>query len=92
MGLQLKTAVKVPSFSALPGAVVGTDRLAVMHRKHAEIFKSLYPIVVHRLPVDGPEISQIAQWHRLRKNDRGILWLLERVGQSADALQKAWTD
>lgn len=75
-GLALRSAVNVPSFSALPPAVVGTDRIAVMHRGHAELFAALYPIRVHRLPVKGSNISEIAQWHRLRRNDNGVEWLL----------------
>ncbi|MXO70061.1 LysR family transcriptional regulator [Alteraurantiacibacter buctensis] len=76
-GLALNAAVHVPSFSALPGAVCGTDRLAVMHRRHALFFQRLYPLVVHPLPVPGAHISEMAQWHPLRRKDAGLSWLLE---------------
>lgn len=78
-GLALTSSIQVPSFSALPGAVCGTDRLAVMHRRHAEFFRPLYPIACHPLPVSGPVISEVAQWHKLRRADEGIGWLLESM-------------
>lgn len=74
-GIQLDVGVQVSSFSALPRAIVGTDRIAVMHRSHAELYKDSYPINVHPLPVNGPGIQEVMQWHRLRQNDTGIKWL-----------------
>ncbi|MEI8633518.1 hypothetical protein P4S72_18540 [Vibrio sp. PP-XX7] len=57
-----------------------------MHRKHAEFFKSLYPISLHELPVTPHEVCQIAQWHRLRENDTSIHWLLEQLDSTAVVL------
>lgn len=86
MGFLNNIAVRVASFSGLPASVVGTDRLAVMHRKHAEFFKTLYPIVLHDLPMDAPGVLQVAQWHRLRESDSAILWLLDNLEAAAAAL------
>jgi DNA-binding transcriptional LysR family regulator len=85
-GISLRTAVQVPSFSALPGAVCGTDRLAVMHSGHARYFERHQPIAVHPLPIDGPGVSEVAQWHRLRRNDGGIQWLLSLLREQAAPL------
>lgn len=75
-GIARRATVQVPSFSALPRAVCGTDRIAVMHRGHARMFEQSHPIVVHELPIAGPPICEVAQWHRLRGNDGGIHWLM----------------
>jgi DNA-binding transcriptional LysR family regulator len=85
-GINLRTAIQVPSFSALPGAICGTDRLAIMHLGHARHFERHQPIAVHPLPIDGPGVSEIAQWHRLRRNDGGIQWLLGLLREQAEAL------
>jgi LysR family nod box-dependent transcriptional activator len=85
-GISLRTAIQVPSFTALPGAVCGTDRLAVMHFRHARYFERYQPIAVHPLPIDGPGVSEVAQWHRLRRNDGGIQWLLSLLREQAEAL------
>lgn len=86
-GIERRVVVQVPSFSALPAAVVGTDRVALMHRRHAEMFAPLYPIALHPLPTKGPGIVEIAQWHRLREQDSGILWLIDRLRDEADRLR-----
>lgn len=82
-GIALNASVEVPSFAALPGAVCGTDRIAVMHRGHARLFERSHSIVTHELPIDGPEICEVAQWHRLRRNDTGIQWLMTTLREEA---------
>ena len=85
-GIKRRVSVLVPSFSALPGAVVGTDRIAVMHRRHARIFGALHDIVLHPLPVAGPGITEVVQWHRLREKDQGARWLIGLLAEEAEAL------
>jgi LysR family nod box-dependent transcriptional activator len=65
----------VPSFSALAQSVVGTQRIATMHRKLAEHFLPFYPIRIHESPVPIAPIEQILVWHRLRSRDSGMKWL-----------------
>lgn len=78
-GIDRNIVVEVPSFSALPAAIVGTNRIAVMNRRHALLFSRMYPLAVHALPVEGSNISEIAQWHRLRGDDPGVQWLLQQL-------------
>jgi len=85
-GVKRHVAVRVPSFAALPGAVVGTNRIATLHRRHAEIFSALHPIRAHPLPIRGPEIREFMQWHRLRRNDAGLHWLTELLKGEAASL------
>lgn len=85
-GIQRKIAVRVGSFSALPGAVVGTDRVALMHRRHAELYSKLYPITHHALPVSGPGVKELVQWHRLRESDPGARWLIDLMLEEAAQL------
>ena len=86
MGVQHKTNMQVTSFSALPAAVVGTDRLAILHGRHAKVFRDWYPVNVHPMPVQSHQTEEVIQWHRLRENDLGISWLLERLTAAADGL------
>lgn len=87
LSVERKITIFVPSFSALPGAVVGTDRIAVMHRRHAKIFETLYDIALHPLPIPGPGITEVVQWHRLREKDPGARWLIGLLTEEAAALQ-----
>jgi LysR family transcriptional regulator, nod-box dependent transcriptional activator len=74
-GINFDAALQVSSFSALPRSVIGTDRIAIMHKSHARLYERSYPITVHDLPIEGPGIREVMQWHRLRHNDKGISWL-----------------
>lgn len=83
-GERRRIELLVPSFSALAQSVVGTQRLATMHRKLAEHFLPFYPIRIHPVPVEVAPIEQVVQWHRLRQRDSGMRWLRDQiVGQSA---------
>lgn len=84
LGIERRAAVTVPSFSALPAAVVGTDRIALMHSRHAQMFARHLPIVLHPAPINGLGITEVAQWHRLREKDAGVLWLVDLLAESAN--------
>jgi len=76
-GIARKIDVRVPIFSALPHAVINTQRLATMYRRHAEYFARFLPLTVHEPPVFLPTVTEEAQWHTLRHADEGLKWLLE---------------
>ena len=79
MGLTRKIEVRLPSFSMLPQAVTGTDRVAIMHRRLAEHFSQWLPISIHPIPIEVPLIEEIAQWHQTKDSDLAVQWLVEKV-------------
>ncbi len=78
-----KIELRLPSFTALPIAIVGTDRLATMYRRHAEHFARTLPIAVFDPPVTLPTVREDVQWHSLRSADAGLKWLIELVREQA---------
>lgn len=88
LNIKRNIPIIVSSFSALPSAVIGTNRLAVVHKMQAELFKTLYPISIHPLPIPSADIRQIAQWHRLRQKDSGLMWLLNILKEEAKLLRE----
>lgn len=88
-GIDRKIQVRVPVFSALPGAVIGTNRLATMYRRHAEFFASHLPVTIHTPPVPMPAVTQVMQWHSYRSTDQGLAWLLDLFRSEANALREA---
>jgi DNA-binding transcriptional LysR family regulator len=82
-GISRRVEVSLASFSALPQAVVGTDRLATMYRRHAEFFARFLPLAVHEPPVAMPTIREEMQWHALRSNDHGLQWLVGLISECA---------
>lgn len=85
-GIARHIAVRVPSFAALPRAVIGTNRVATLHRRHAEMFAQHLPIQIHPLPIRGPLIDEIMQWHRQRQTDAGLRWLLSLLRQEGQRM------
>lgn len=68
--------VIAPSFMSVPGMLVGTHRLAVMHRRLAETAVRAFPLTIAPLPVEIPVLNEMMQYHRARSQDHGLLWLL----------------
>ena len=84
IGLSRRVEVRLPSFSMLPQAVTGTDRVATMHRRQANYFSQWLPIKIHPLPITIPPIEEIAQWHSTKDSDLGIQWLVSQVKTIAE--------
>lgn len=68
--------VLLPGFADLCQAIVGTQRLASMHRLYAEHFARIYPLSIHCPWHPFPEIREAVQWHGIRDRDPGVHWLL----------------
>lgn len=86
LGISRNIEMRLPSFSLLPQAVVGTNRVATMYRRHAEYFARMLPITVHKPPVHLPNVVEEAQWHSLRGSDEGIRWLVDLLSAEAAKL------
>ncbi|MFZ2987600.1 LysR family transcriptional regulator [Ideonella sp.] len=84
-GVSRRIEITAPTLSSLPRFVVGTPRLATVHRRVAlECQKSL-PIKIWELPFEMPKLVQTMQWHRHRTNDASLSWLrqcAEEVGRA----------
>lgn len=69
----------LPNFNDLCRGVIGTNRLATMHRRYAEYLAKHFPIRISETWKPFPEIVQLAQWHKVRESDPGINWLLQKL-------------
>ena len=76
-GRDRRIEVLLPGFADLCRAVVGTQRLATMHRAYAEHLAQHNPIRIHETWAPFPEVVEVAQWHKVRESDTGVHWLLE---------------
>lgn len=85
-GWKRRVEVQLPDFGALCQAVVGTKRLATMHRRYALHFAKLYPIKLHPTWEPFPEIVEGMQWHKVRNLDPGLQWLAGLIKDGADAV------
>lgn len=72
---QRRIEVVAPSFLSLPGLVLGTRRIATMHRLLAERVCQHRPLVISELPFDIPPVREALQWQNSADNDKAISWL-----------------
>lgn len=78
-GLTRKVEVRVPSFTLIPGCVVGTNRIATLQTLLAKRLASQWPLRVLRCPVEIAEIVTAVQWHRHQTHDPAIHWVRQTL-------------
>lgn len=74
-GIARRIEVTAASMAALPGLVVGTERLATVHRRLAMDAQQHLPIRVWPTPMKIPKLVQMLQWNKLRESDPGLRWI-----------------
>jgi LysR family transcriptional regulator, nod-box dependent transcriptional activator len=82
-GYTRKVEVIVPSFSLLPGFVIGTSLLATMHERHARFHARFLPLKVLPMPIELPRFTAKIQWHRYHDHDPGTKWLHDLIKEAA---------
>ncbi len=82
---QRRIDVVAPSFLSLPGLVIGTGRIATMHRRLATRTVDTLPLAIRELPFDIPPIREAIQWHITNNNDPALRWVVERLAALASS-------
>jgi DNA-binding transcriptional LysR family regulator len=85
-GIQRRVEVTTFSFATAPRLVVGTSRIATLHRRLALQAEAELPIAIKPLPVNIAPLQQTMQWHKYRTNDLGIVWLRKTLLQAVTAM------
>ncbi|SPE40314.1 Nodulation protein D [Candidatus Sulfotelmatobacter sp. SbA7] len=75
-------------FNQVPQLVIGTSRLATMHRRLASIYTSQLPLRMVDLPVALPPLVEKLQWHQYRDSDPGHRWFRGVLRETAGLLDK----
>lgn len=81
--LQRRIEVVAPSFMAAPSFVVGSNRIATMHRRLAVRMARYMPLKVMNMPFDMPTLREVAQWSRASANDEVIAWVVKQLKAQA---------
>ena len=80
--------ISVMNFLAIPFHVIGTDRLATVHARSAEIYARALPERILPLPFDMPPITVALQWHKYNDGHPTMIWLrslILEIGKEFDA-------
>jgi DNA-binding transcriptional LysR family regulator len=73
-------------FNTLPQLVVGTQRIATMHKRLAQYYAQYLPIRLMPTPVKLPAMREHLQWHRALANDPLHRWVREKIQTAANKL------
>lgn len=73
-------------FNTLPQLVVGTQRIATMHKRLAQYYVQYLPIRLVPTPVKLPAMREHLQWHRAMANDPLHRWVREKIQAAAREL------
>jgi len=66
--------ILAPNFGVVPHLIVGTQRVATMQTRHAQMYRNLLPLRVIELPPGFPVIREFVQWHTHHDADPCMRW------------------
>ncbi|MDO7837319.1 LysR family transcriptional regulator [Sphingobium sp. HBC34] len=84
MRIARRVEVTTSTFTTVPWLLVGTRRLAVMHKRFAVAASRIFPITTAPLPFDFPVMTELVQCHQTRLFDDGLSWLRAELRQATN--------
>ncbi|MBV8902083.1 MAG: LysR family transcriptional regulator [Acidobacteriia bacterium] len=75
LGYERRIEVVTTTFNLVPQLLVGTNRIATVHRRLALFYQKHLPLKIVPPPIEIPRFEQFMQWHRSRDHDAGNVWL-----------------
>lgn len=84
-GMARHVVVTASTFNALPMLVIGTQRVATMHTRLAQMYSRILPVRLLAPPFDIPPLHLVMQWNRHNDQDPAHAWLRRRLKAIADA-------
>lgn len=82
-----RVEVVAPNFMSAGSLLVGTNRIATIHRLLAMRLAEFMPLSIMELPFEMAPVREIAQWSSRSANDPAIAWLVARLKFIAAKLQ-----
>ena len=70
-----RVEVVATTFNSVPHLLIGTQRIAFMHRRLANAYCEIMPLKMLSSPIVMPRLVEMIQWHRYRDRDPGRAWL-----------------
>ncbi len=84
-----RVEIVAPDFTSVGGLLVGTNRIATIHRLLAVRLAEYLPLTLMELPFEMPPVRESAQWSSRNANDPAIAWLVGRLKQIAAQLRSS---
>ncbi|CAM8639983.1 LysR Transcriptional regulator [Comamonadaceae bacterium] len=78
-GVKRRVEVSAPTLAALPQMLIGTNRIATVHKRIAQQAEKTLPVRIWRPPIEIPTMIQTLQWHKHRNTDPALQWLIREA-------------
>jgi LysR family transcriptional regulator, nod-box dependent transcriptional activator len=75
LGVTRRIEVLAMNFNSVPQHVVGSKRIATIHRRLAQYYARYLPLRILAPPYELPSLTEAVQWHTLFEEDAGNRWL-----------------
>lgn len=85
LGIEARVELEMPSFLALPSAIVGTPRLAFMQASLASTFATGFGLRILEPPFEVHPLRQGFWWHPSVESEPEHVWLRELLARTAAA-------
>jgi LysR family transcriptional regulator, nod-box dependent transcriptional activator len=73
----------VPSFTLVPRLVIGTQRIATVHARLAELYARTMPIRILAAPIALPTLTEVVEWHYHEEDDPCLVWFRQLIVKRA---------
>lgn len=83
-GHNRRVEVIATSFTSVPHLLLGTKRIATMHRRLARAYTRALPLRIVPSPVPMPQVVEVVQWHKYRDRDPARIWLHTMLRAAAE--------
>jgi LysR family transcriptional regulator, nod-box dependent transcriptional activator len=88
LGVTRRIEVLAMTFNSVPQHIVGTKRIATIHRRLAEYYARYLPLRILAPPYELPLLTEAVQWHSLFTEDAGNQWLRTLLKQAASDVRE----
>lgn len=75
-GRERRVEVVTTTFNSVPQLLVGTHRIATVHRRLAQFYADFLPLRLLPPPLEMPPLVEIIQWHKYSQADPALQWML----------------
>ncbi len=86
-GYARRIEIIVPAFTLIPAMIVGTNRIATLHTRLAQLYAKYLPLRLVQFPIEIPKLAEAMQWHKYQDLDPGCIWLRGILKETAERLQ-----
>ena len=88
-GVRIDRRLFVPSLSALVYHVPGTDLIATVPRRLAQLIAPSLPVRLLESPVEVGPVEETLFWHRRNDSDPGHCWLRNQIARIGKSFENA---